>query len=223
LTPLFRERENFLPRAAQESFASTILSSYIGKEKDSFHLIFIIKQKFKVNKMTKKKQNTDKSYYNKEEKIKILKSYLNQLFVPPNKISLQKYQHMKSQLSHLEHPLTKLIVSKKPDVLKTSAAIILTKALKFPQWEMIDIDTLMNLWLGYDVGTFTKDTIKTIDTLVILSFGSSFFKNTKGLFESVVQKRQFDGLSTIVLTTEKDKNISAVFEKEDIIEFKGAK
>lgn len=169
--------------------------------------------------MTKKKQNN--SYYNKEEKIKVLRSYLGALFVPPNKISLQKYQHMKQQLSTIETPLTKLIVSKKADTLKTSAAIILTKILKFPQWEMIDIDTLMNLWLGYDVGAITKETIKTIDTLVILSFGSSFFKNTKGLFESVVQKRQFDGLSTIVLTTDKDKNISTVFDKNDIIEFKG--
>lgn len=163
---------------------------------------------------------TDKSYYNKEEKLKVLKSYLNSLFIPPSKISLQKYQHMKVQFSSMETPLTKLIVSKKPDVLKTAAAILLTKTLKFPQYEIIDIDTLMNLWLGYEVG-FDKETIKTVDTLVILSFGSSFFKNTKGLFESVVQKRQFDGLSTIVLTTDKDKNISSVFEKADIIEFKG--
>ena len=107
--------------------------------------------------------------------------------------------------------------------MKIAASVVLTRVLGFPQWEMIDIDTLMNLWLGYDVGNFTKDTIKTIDTLVILSFGSSFFKNTKGLFESVVQKRQFDGLSTIVLTTDKDKNISSVFEKDDIIDFKGTK
>jgi hypothetical protein len=86
---------------------------------------------------------------------------------------------------------------------------------------MTDIDTLMNLWLGYDVGPVTKDTIKTIDTLIILSFGSSFFKNTKGLFESVVQKRQFDKLSTIVLTTSSERNISSVFTKTDIIDFKG--
>lgn len=171
--------------------------------------------------MTKKQKN--KTYYNKEEKIKILKSYLNQLFVPPSNISLQKYNQMKTELVGIETPLTKLVVCKKPELLKTSAAIILTKVLKFPQWEMIDIDTLMNLWLGYDVGAITKDTIKTIDTLVILSFGSSFFKNTKGLFESVVQKRQFDGLSTIILTTDRDKNICSVFEKEDIIEFKGNK
>ena len=111
----------------------------------------------------------DQNYYNKIEKIKILKSYLNQLFVSPDKISLSKYQHMKTLLLNMEAPLTKLIVSKKPDILKTSAAIILTKVLKFPQWEMIDIDTLMNLWLGYDVGNYTKDSIKTIDTLVILS------------------------------------------------------
>lgn len=160
------------------------------------------------------------NYYNKEEKLKVLKSYLGSLFVPPNKIALQKYQQMKKQLSDLEEPLTKLVVCKKLDVLKTSAAIILTKTLKFPQYEIIDIDTLMNLWLGYEVGA-DKETIKTVDTLVILSLGSSFFKNTKGLFESVVQKRQFDGLSTIVLTTDKDKNISSVFDKSDVIEFKG--
>lgn len=170
-----------------------------------------------------KKKNHNKSYYNKEEKIKVLKSYLNQLFVPPNRIPLQEYTQIKSLVSGFSEPLTKLIVSKRPDTLKIAASVILTRVLGFPQWEMIDIDTLMNLWLGYDVGNFTKDTIKTIDTLVILSFGSSFFKNTKGLFESVVQKRQFDGLSTIVLTTDKDKNISSVFEKDDIIDFKGTK
>lgn len=164
---------------------------------------------------------TDKSYYNKEEKIKVLKSYLNSLFVEPKDINRKKYQQIKTKLEKISIPLTKLIISHNIDILKLAASILLTHNLKYPQYEMIDIDTLMNLWLGYDVGAVTKDTIKTTDTLIILSFGSSFFKNTKGLFESVVQKRQFDKLSTIVLTTNPEKNISSVFNKSDIIDFKG--
>lgn len=161
------------------------------------------------------------SYYNKQEKIKVLKSYLNNLFVDPNELNKNKYQQIKNKLEKSKTPLTKLIVSNNINYLKLSASILLTHVLKYPQYEMIDIDTLMNLWLGYDVGPVTKDTIKTVDTLIILSFGTSFFKNTKGLFESVVQKRQFDKLSTIVLTTSPEKNISSVFSKTDIIDFKG--
>ena len=161
------------------------------------------------------------SYYNKEEKIKVLKSYLSSLFVDPRELNKRKYQQMKSKLEKISTPLTKLVISNNIDYLKLAASILLTHNLKYPQYEMIDIDTLMNLWLGYDVGAVTKDTIKTTDTLIILSFGSSFFKNTKGLFESVVQKRQFDKLSTIVLTTSPEKNISSVFNKNDIIDFKG--
>lgn len=161
------------------------------------------------------------SYYNKEEKIKVLRSYLNSLFVEPSEINKTRYQQMKTKLDKIKTPLTKLVVSKNINYLKLAASILLTHTLKYPQYEMIDIDTLMNLWLGYEVGAITKDTIKTTDTLIILSFGSSFFKNTKGLFESVVQKRQFDKLSTIVLTTNPEKNISSVFDKTDIIDFKG--
>lgn len=163
---------------------------------------------------------TDKSYYNKIEKIKVLKSYLDSLYTEPADISKNKYQDMKKQLIDIKIPLTKLIISKNITYLKLAASILLTHNLKFPQYELIDIDTLMNLWLGYEVGK-DKETIKTCDTLIILSFGSSFFKNTKGLFESVVQKRQFDKLSTIVLTTSNEKNTSSVFNKKDIIEFKG--
>lgn len=160
------------------------------------------------------------SYYNKQEKIKVLKSYLTSLFVDPKRLNLSKYQQIKKKLEDIESPLTKLVVSNNIDYLKLTASILLTHNLKFPQYEIIDIDTLMNLWLGNDVGPITRDTVKTVDTLVILSFGSSFFRNTKGLFESVVQKRQFDSLSTIVLITSKEKNISSVFDKKDIIDFK---
>ena len=161
----------------------------------------------------------DNNYYNKQEKIKILQSYLGSLFTPPSQIGVKKYRDMKNQLAGIKRPLTKLIVSRNITYLKLAASILLTHNLAFPTYELIDIDTLMNLWLGYDVGK-DKDNIKTCDVLIILSFGSSFFKNTKGLFESVVQKRQFDGLSTIVLTTVNEKNISSVFEKADIVEFK---
>lgn len=164
---------------------------------------------------------TEKSYYNKEEKIKVLKSYLGSLFVDPKDLNKRKYQQMKSKVEKIKIPLTKLIIAKDINYLKLGASLLLTHVLKYPQYELIDIDTLMNLWLGYDVGSITKDTIKTVDTLVILSFGSGFFKNTKGLFESVVQKRQFDKLSTIVLTTNTDKGVTSVFNKTDIIDFKG--
>ena len=163
---------------------------------------------------------TEKSYYNKNEKIKVLKSYLGSLYVEPADLSKKKYQQMKEALHKIKTPLTKLVVSKNITYLKLAASILLTNHLQFPQYELIDIDTLMNLWLGYDVGK-DKEMIKTCDTLIILSFGAGFFKNTKGLFESVVQKRQFDKLSTIVLTTSNEKNTSSVFNKSDIIEFKG--
>ena len=113
------------------------------------------------------------SYYNKEEKIKVLKSYLNSLFVDPRELNKRKYQQMKSKLEKISTPLTKLVISNNIDYLKLAASILLTHNLKYPQYEMIDIDTLMNLWLGYDVGAVTKDTIKTTDTLIILRFGSS--------------------------------------------------
>ena len=163
----------------------------------------------------------NKQYYNKHEKIKVLKSYLDSLYLEPSRINKTVYQQMKVTLDKTETPLTKLVICKNIDYLKLAASILLTHVLRYPQYELIDIDSLMNLWLGYDIGK-DKETIKICDTLIILSFGTSFFKNTKGLFESVVQKRQFDKLSTIALSTTLDKNIVSVFNKKDIIEFKGS-
>ena len=161
----------------------------------------------------------DNSYYNREEKIKILRSYLGNLFIAPEKITKAKYSEVKLRMKEIESPLTALIVSRDIEYLKLSAAILLTRNLNFVNYEVVDIDSLMNTWLGNDVGV-SRDVVKTTDTLVIISFGNSFFKNISGLIESVVMKRQFDGLNTIILTTSKEKAITAMFDKEDIIEFK---
>ena len=162
------------------------------------------------------------TYYNKDEKIKILKSYLGHLFVPVNNISKNKYKLIKSRLEKTKNPCTKLIIAKEIDYLKLSASILLTSILKYQEYKIVDIDSLMNTWLGYDVGE-TKDAIKTVNTLVILSFGGSFFKNIQGLIESVVLKRQFDGYNTIILTTQRDKALCSCLNAEDIIELRGSK
>lgn len=166
---------------------------------------------------------TDKdkpNYYNIDEKKKILKAYLGSLFFSMEKTSKNRYNLIKGRFKNLSPPFTKLIICKDQTYLKISASYILTTILGWPSYEIIDVDSLMNTWLGYEVG-HSKETIKSIDTLVILSFGNSFFKNTKGLIESVVLKRQFDNLNTIVLTTSRDKNIVSVFKEADIIEFRG--
>lgn len=159
------------------------------------------------------------NYYNKAEKIKIFKSYLGSLFIPPEKINRVKYSEVKNKLKDLESPLTALIVSRDIEYLKLSASVLLTRNLSFGMYEVADIDSLMNTWLGNETN-ISRETVKTTDTLVIISFGNSFFKNIQGLIESVVLKRQFDGLNTIILTTSKDRSITAMFDKEDIIEFK---
>ena len=66
------------------------------------------------------------SYYNKQEKIKVLKRYLNNLFVDPNELNKNKYQQIKNKLEKSKTPLTKLIVSNNINYLKLSASILLT-------------------------------------------------------------------------------------------------
>ena len=71
------------------------------------------------------------SYYNKEEKIKVLKSYLSSLFVDPRELNKRKYQQMKSKLEKISTPLTKLVISNNIDYLKLAASILLTHNLKY--------------------------------------------------------------------------------------------
>ena len=73
----------------------------------------------------------------------------------------------------------------------------------------------------YNASKYIEETIKSIDTLIILSFGASFFKNIQGLLQSVILKRQFDGYNTLVLSIQKDKNLTSCFESKDILEFRG--
>ena len=160
------------------------------------------------------------SYYNKEEKLKILKSYLGTLYIPYKDISKSNYQFIKTKLKGIENPCSKLIIHKDIKYLKLIASMILISNLKYPDFKVVDVDSLMNTWLGYETGE-SKDSIKNINTLIILSFGASFFKNVQGLIQSIVLKRQFDGYNTIVLSIQKDKSLTSCFENKDILEFKG--
>lgn len=160
------------------------------------------------------------TYYNKDEKLKILKSYLGNLYIPYKEIPKKTYQLIKNRIQTINTPCSKLIIYKDIKYLKLIASMILISNLRYPDFKVIDIDSLMNTWLGYDTGE-SKETIKSIDTLIILSFGASFFKNIQGLLQSVILKRQFDGYNTLVLSIQKDKNLTSCFESKDILEFRG--
>ena len=163
---------------------------------------------------------TDRKYYTDNEKSKFFKSYLRELYLDPSKYDQETCKEVVSKLQHLDKTnLDLLFVSKDLTTLKLAATYVLVDKLEFTPFICIDIDSLFNTWLDKDTG-FEVDEIKTIPCLIILSFGGSFFKNTKGLYNSIVSKRKFDNLDTITLTTTKDRNLTPSFDSDNIIEFK---